>query len=1187
MSCPFCEPVSERVFYSDTDILCLWDGFPVSEGHVLVVTRRHVVGWFEATVDEQLCLVRGIELARQEIERLHQPAGFNIGINIGEAGGQTVPHLHVHVIPRYTGDVYDPRGGVRHVIPAKAKYWPQSESRQASVADGELDTARPSVFGNEERSLVESLGDDMSQASHIDLAVAFVTESGLDVVESFFLDLFRRQGSMRFLTGDYLGFNEPRVFLRLLDWTQEHPQKAEVRIFQTDQYLGFHPKAYLIHKDYAGATAYIGSSNLTKQALTTGLEWNQRIEGSFHDTPLSQIRTEFERLFSHPKTTSLSQQWIDNYTNRRGTRTSFTQSPGIDTKTEQRAEVPKANSIQKEALAALSQTREDGNKAGLVVMATGIGKTWLAAFDSVNFKHVLFVAHREEILNQALRTFRRIRPEAKFGLYMGGQYDRGAEVLFASIQTLGRQNHLNQFDPDHFDYIIVDEFHHAAARTYRRLIDYFNPVFLIGLTATPERTDGGDLLGLCGENLVYRRDLVDGINQNLLCPFHYFGVPDEVDFTNIPWRSGRFDPEQLEHAVATEKRAQNAFEQWKKHGQTRTLAFCVSKRHADFMTEFFTARGVRSVAVHSGPGSAPRTQSLEQLGNGALQIVFSVDMFNEGVDVPNIDTVMMLRPTESKILWLQQLGRGLRIAENKKYLAVIDYIGNHRTFLQVPMVLLPGAGTRPGEVSQTLLALENGELDLPKGCLVEYELEALNILKRLARPGPIPQQITRWYRNFRELHGRRPSSSEAWHEGYDPRKLRTGFGSWLGFINSEGDLSEAEIAAFEAHKTFFEALEITPMTRSFKMITLLAMITAENFPGEIGIEDLGLQVARIAGRIQLLRNEFGSALDNTDAMKRLLEPNPIAAWTAGRGMGDRRYFTYENNLFASVSIADMHAKPIREMTREICDYRLAQYLDRLQSETGFASNIVCEVSHSTLSPILILPSRDENPGIPMGWTNVIVGGETYQVEFAKMAMSVMRRRDSEVNRLSEVLRSFFGEDAGASGTSQQVKFQLVNGKYYLYPMIQSAEGPELWKEYMRADIPSLWGLEFSVARWNKGFVAEGEHIFLLVTLDNRGMVEEYQYEDRFHSPDLLQWHSQNQTRRETPTGQKIAKHKQNDVSVHLFARDRKKLPNGKAAPFVYCGDVLFNDWKSDNPITVFWRLLNPLSEQLFRRFEVD
>ena len=240
--------------------------------------------------------------------------------------------------------------------------------------------------------------------------------------------------------------------------------------------------------------------------------------------------------------------------------------------------VPEPHEIQRQALAMLNATRAAGNGAGLVVLATGLGKTWLAAFDSNSpeFRRVLFVAHRDEILGQATVTFRRIRPRASTGYYNGTEKIPDADILFASIQTLGRQQHLSQFDPKSFDYIVVDEFHHAAARTYRRLIEHFTPKFLLGLTATPERTDGGNLLSLCGENLVYRRDLVDGIRAGLLSPFQYFGVPDDVDYSNIPWRSTRFDETALTEAVSTQKRAANALEQYRKRGGKRTR--CVLSR---------------------------------------------------------------------------------------------------------------------------------------------------------------------------------------------------------------------------------------------------------------------------------------------------------------------------------------------------------------------------------------------------------------------------------------------------------------------------------------------------------------------------------------------------------------------------------------------------------------------------------
>jgi superfamily II DNA or RNA helicase len=317
---------------------------------------------------------------------------------------------------------------------------------------------------------------------------------------------------------------------------------------------------------------------------------------------------------------------------------------------------------------------------------------------------------------------------------------------------------LEQFPRGRFDYIVVDEFHHASATTYRRLINYFKPKFLLGLTATPERSDGADLLELCGGNLVFRCDLAEGIRRGLLCEFDYFGVPDEVDYTNIPWRSRRFDEAQLTTAVATLSRARNALEQLDRRGGSRTLAFCVSQRHADFMAGFLNDNGKRAVAVHTGATSAPRTQSLEQLQAGELDVVCAVDMFNEGVDLPDLDTVMMLRPTESKVLWLQQFGRGLRKAASGKRLRVIDYIGNHRTFLLKPQTLF-GLTAGDQNIQNLLERYQAGTADIPPGCTVTYELAAIDILKGLLRVGRSPSEALRTYvQDFIDLHGVRPTA---------------------------------------------------------------------------------------------------------------------------------------------------------------------------------------------------------------------------------------------------------------------------------------------------------------------------------------------------------------------------------------------------------------------------------------------
>lgn len=587
--------------------------------------------------------------------------------------------------------------------------------------------------------------------------------------------------------------------------------------------------------------------------------------------------------------------------------------------------------IQVEALAALEATRAAGNQAGLIVLATGLGKTWLSAFDSnrAEFQRVLFVAHREEILEQARNTFRQIRPTATLGLYTGSEKVKDAEVVFASVQTLGQRRHLDVFGPSDFQYVVIDEFHHAAAPTYRQVLDHFTPAFLLGLTATPERTDGGDLLALCQENLVYRCDVAEGIQRALLCPFRYFGVPDDVDYRNIPWRNSRFDEDALTAAVATAARARNILDQYRKRAGKRTIAFCCSQRHADFMAKSFSESGVRAVAIHSGPETAPRAKSQQELEAGTIDVICAVDMFNEGVDLPHLDTVMMLRPTESPIVWLQQFGRGLRLAPGKDHLTVIDYVGNHKSFLLKVRALF-GLGPDYSEIARVLDQVSASRITLPPGCEVTYDLVAVDILRHLLPRGASAAAASnRYYDEFKERIGRRASAVEVFHDGYNPRAMGQAPGSWLGFLEAKGDLSVHQRELLQRHGAFLNALETTPMTRSFKMVMLQAMLRPDLLPGRINITDLVSEFARLAARSAVLRNDVGVALGDAAKLRRYLEKYPIAAWTEGKGTGGQPYFEYEGGVFASTfEVAPDERRGFQELVREIVEWRLAQYLQR-------------------------------------------------------------------------------------------------------------------------------------------------------------------------------------------------------------------------------------------------------------------
>jgi superfamily II DNA or RNA helicase/HKD family nuclease/diadenosine tetraphosphate (Ap4A) HIT family hydrolase len=1143
----------------------------------LLAPIRHVKNWFDASVEERMALTRAIDVARLAIESRMPADGYNIGINVGEAAGQTVFHLHVHVIPRRHGDVEDPRGGVRHVIPAKGYY--VRDAAALPYALPEVAQARALCRGGVEDPLLPHLKHQLAESICADIAVAFTLCSGLELVQAHLQDLLDRGGTLRLLTGDYLGATDPDALLRLLDLSG----RIECRVYETagnaqaGAFSGsFHPKAYIFRHRDGRVAAFVGSSNLSEIALTSGIEWNYRVLDSRDREGLKDIREAFDALFAHPNTVPLTGEWIERYRSRRpAVRTTIP----VEVVEEPAPIVPTPHAIQQEALRSLGESRAQGRRAGLVVLATGLGKTWLSAFDSAPFHRVLFVAHREEILGQALATYRAIRPHDSLGRYTGGEKSPSAAVLFASVQTLSRQSHLERFARDEFDYIVVDEFHHAEARTYRRLIEYFTPEFLLGLTATPERTDGADLLALCDNNLVYRCDLPEGIRHGLLCPFRYFGVPDTVDYRNIPWRNKKFDEEKLTEAVATQARASNALEQYRARGGKRTLAFCVSQRHADFMATFLAEHGVTAAAVHAGATSAPRAESLEKLKDGSLSVICAVDMFNEGVDVPELDTVMMLRPTESRILWLQQFGRGLRRSDADKRLTVIDYIGNHRAFLLKPQALF---GLPPGdrEVLNLLERLDAGTAELPPGCEVTYELEVKDILRALLRRSEsAADTLTRRYQDFRDSLGVRPTAVEMFREGYNPRAMRPSFGSWLGFVKSQEGLAADEDSAYGAAKPFLEALESTEMTKSYKMLLLLAMLNRNELPGSLSLSDLAEEVASMGRRDPRIAEDLGAASNDTPGLQKLLRTNPIEAWIGGRGTGGTRYFSYEDERFSSrLTIPSPLISSAQELIREIVDWRLEEYLGR--ASAGQALEFFLKVSHSNGTPILFLPDRDTHLGLPEGWTDMRVDDETVSANFVKVAVNVARRAPSEENILPEILRKWFGEDAGRPGTRHQVVLRHEGNTWQLRPFGTHATGAVPYKAYRRADIAPLYGLPYSERYWGQGFVRRGKNTFLFVTLDKKDHVEAFQYKDHFLSPSEFQWQSQNRTTQGSKDGESIREHTGRGIAVQLFVRARAKTPDGRGAPFLYCGPVEFVSWSGEKPITVVWKLLTPVPEAL-------
>lgn len=1168
--CPFCTAELNRIVFMDDYVVALWDGFPVSPGHLLIVPRRHAAAWDDLSEDERHAVWGNINRAKAEIERQHQPDGYNVGFNLAEAAGQTIFHFHLHVIPRYLGDVHDPRGGVRHVIPHKANYLVEEF--------GSTDAMNRLVTGGSDH-LLPHLVLHMDQANVCDIAVAFLLDSGARLIVEHLKDFLARGGRARILVGDYMDVTEPMALRRLADLEGD----LTLRVFEAAE-QGFHLKTYIFLSDKEGV-AFVGSSNLSKAALTTSIEWNYKVISSHDRSAFPQITDSFEDLFNSYSAVPVTPEWIDRYESRRNPL-GFKE---VGVAYEPPLPAPEPHAVQQQALAALERTRQDGFTAGLVVLATGLGKTWLAAFDSdrLEYRRILFVAHREEILNQAVETFRRVRPTARIGRLSGDYKETDADLLFASVQTLGKADQIRRFQPDAFDYIVIDEFHHAAASTYRRIIDHFEPKFLLGLTATPERSDGADLLGLCQENLVFQAGIHLGIDGGHLCPFYYFGVPDNVDYRNIPWRSTQFDLTELTAAVATEARAQNALEQFYLRGGNKCIGFCCSQTHADFMADFFNRHGVSAVAVHAGSNSAPRATSLQRLEAGELEVVFAVDMFNEGVDVPSINTVLMLRPTESTIIWLQQLGRGLRRSANKDHLVVIDYIGNHRIFLTKLRAIASIAevdASSNGRIRELLERLQSDQVSLPTGCEVTYDLAAIDILRLLVKPASTENALEDFYRDFLERHGVRPTASEVFHSGNNPRSSSER--SWLGFVERMRGLDDLEQATWSEHRELFQEMEKTELTRSYKLVTMLALFDDQTVQDRCTVDELVERVARLASRMHKLQRDFSVDLSNRAALKALLLKFPMDVLTKLRDGNGTPYFVLYGGQFGLAS-PPRDRETFSHLLREILDWRLAQYLSR-SGGTGELTDAVCRVSRNTSGqPILFLPTTAGAGQLPEGPLDVVVNDQPMEATVAKIAINVVRRAGEPSNQLPAILREWFGDDAGLPGKADRIRLRFQNDAWRMEPMGaqgQAQAGPRLWERYSREAIPPAFGLTFDQATWNAGFVPKPPHVFLLVTLEKEGMMNEHRYTDRFVSATEFSWQSQNRTRQRSKHGEMIRDHRALGLHIHLLVRKTKKI-GSKPAPFIYCGEVDFGAWSGGTPINVTWRLREAVPPMLLSQLK--
>ena len=944
--------------------------------------------------------------------------------------------------------------------------------------------------------------------------VSFIRYSGIQLLIST-LDELEKQGIQgEIITSVYLNITDSKALRKLLSY-----KNIKVKIYNNSS-ESFHTKAYLFEKEKYHSVV-IGSSNISQSALYSAEEWNVKLTDSSFFYIYGKSLNQFEKLWHSNEAIELTQDFIDEYEKYKKSINAQNTFDYRKTKIEQENEfVP--NSMQKRVLGKLKETRENGNKKGLVISATGTGKTYLAAMDIKQFFEInsntenklfeinksktsnikfLFIAHREELLENAINVFSKILKIDKneFGRIYGGLKEIDKNIIFASIQSL--RNCYNEFKPSFFDYVIVDEFHHSMSDSYLKTLSYFNPKFLLGLTATPKRMDGKDILSLCYYNVVDEIGIKEALEEDLIVPFHYFGVNDyTINYDNIPYKNGKYNEKILLENLLLNTRTDYIVEKINKFGfdgdELSAVAFCQNIEHAFFMKEKFSKKGYKSAVITANTSSNERSEILEKFKNKKIEILCVVDILNEGIDIPTINLLLFLRPTMSSTIFIQQIGRGLRKAKNKDFVTIIDFIGNHKKdYLLINYFSseVDNKDTLFTKKEKIINEIKNQFSNIPKSCYAELDRICQNrIIEKIEKI------------NF--------SSKNILKEMYLDYKAEIG-------------------------KSENEILKVSDFDTNIELFQELSLKLGSFYNAQLQFENSEIK----QNKIFLLNSEETEFLAYLEKKLTIVEP-----------------FTYLivkyliNNDFINLEI--------------IVD----EYKNYFNIKDNFQKEYVINRIFTELVEDEILEKNSTKNRlfkISKKYNKIFENKKENNDEINLKLIDLDNSQNTNYNfknRLEDLLY------LGLSEFKKNNNLSIFN-ENILIP----------YKKYKRIELQILLDSKVPKGSWRAGYANTDKDICLFATIDKTHILQEnLKYDNSLFADDIIQWISQPKTAHTSSVGKMFINHKNLGYNVHIFIRKFAFMDGNKTNPFIYLGKADYYKSSGDKPMRILWKLEEKIPQEL-------